>query len=226
MGQPIRSFQLGGTSENWKQGGGGLDPLVLGGTLFNPVLDTTNAPGDAVDFSSRPGWISPLHFDPAVNVASRVLAEGGSIKAPNAVEDKKVVTEQLRGITNGDHRVAFERKPTRTQPINPMGIWVILDFAQPIGLHRVRFYPRNTIASSAGTPYQDDFLRGFEVWINDTLTTSQRSPDQLVMRRAINETPVVDLEVSPQYVRLLKLKSLTEVPWEIDEVEAYATGYL
>lgn len=224
--QPIRSFQLGGTEAGWRQGGGGIDPLVLGGTLFAPELDTTNAPGKAVDFSSRPGWISPLRFDPEINVASRVLEEEGSVQAPNAVEEKKVVREQLRGIVNGDHRVAFERKPTKALPVNPLGIWVILDFARPIGVHRLRFYPRNSAVPAPGTPYQNDFLRGFEVWINDTLTTSQRSPDVLVLRRPNNEEPVVDLDVPPQYVRLVKLKSLTEVPWEIDELEVYATGYL
>ena len=30
----------------------------------------------------------------------------------------------------------------------------------------------------------------------------------------------------PQYVRILRLKSLANVPFEIDEIEVYGTGYL
>jgi len=226
MGQGRRTFTLGGSAENWQNGGRGTDPLVITGSLFSPQLDTTNAPGSAVDFVHRPGWISPLSFDAEVNIASRVLAAGGRITAPNAVEEKKVVRDQLKGVINGDHRIAFERKPTPVVPVNPLGIWVILDFDTPIGVRRVRFYPRNTVVSSLGTPYQDDFLRAYELWVNPDLTNSQRSPDILVTRNPTNEEPVVDIDVPPQYVRLVKLKSLTEVAWEIDEIEVYADGFL
>ena len=226
MGQGRRTFTLGGSAENWQNGGRGTDPLVITGSLFSPQLDTTNAPGSAVDFVHRPGWISPLSFDAEVNIASRVLAAGGRITAPHAVEEKKVVRDQLKGVINGDHRIAFERKPTPVVPVNPLGIWVILDFDTPIGVRRVRFYPRNTVVSSLGTPYQDDFLRAYELWVNPDLTNSQRSPDILVTRNPTNEEPVVDIDVPPQYVRLVKLKSLTEVAWEIDEIEVYADGFL
>ena len=224
--QRVRTFVLGRSASGWEEGGGGVDPLVIAGTRFRPEVDTTNAPGNAVDFVHRPGWISPLRFDEEVNIASRLLEAGGRIRAPNAVEEKKVVRQQLIGVINGDHRVAFERKPTRLIPLSPLGIWVILDFVTPIGVHRVRFYPRNTVVPLPGTTYQDDFLRGYELWINPSLTSRQRSPDLLVARNTANEDPVVDVELPPQYVRLVKLKSLTELPWEIDEIEVYATGYL
>lgn len=225
-GQGRRTFTLGRSAASWQDGGRGTDPLVITGTQFSPQLDTTNAPGNAIDLVHRPGWISPLYFDADVNIASRVNESGGSITAPNAVEEKAVVREQLKGVVNGDHRIAFERKPTRVVPVNPLGIWVILDFATPIGIHRVRFYPRNTVVASPGSSYQDDFLRAYELWVNPDLTNSQRSPDILVTRNTTNEEPVVDLDVAPQYVRLVKLKSLTEVAWEIDEIEVYASGYL
>ena len=224
--QGRRTFTLGRDAASWQDGGRGTDPLVITGTLFSPELDTTNAPGNAIDFVHRPGWIGPLSFDAEVNVASRVVEAEGRITAPNAVEEKKVVRDQLQGVINGDHRIAFERKPTRVVPVNPLGIWVILDFATPIGIHRVRFYPRNTVVAFPASSYQDDFLRAYELWINPDLTNSQRSPDILVTRNTTNEEPVVDIDVAPQYVRLVKLKSLTEVAWEIDEIEVYATGHL
>ncbi|MEW6752629.1 MAG: FlgD immunoglobulin-like domain containing protein [Candidatus Latescibacterota bacterium] len=226
LAQPVRTFVLGGSRQAWAAGGGGLDPILLAGSPQRPELDTTNTPGGAIELDDRPGWISPLHFDPDTNVAARVLEEGGSITAPNAVEDPLLRRLQLAGTVNGDHRVAFERKPTRLSPNNPLGIWIILDFGTPLGIQRLRFYPRNSVVSTPTAPFEDDFLRAFEVWVNETQTRGQTSPDVLVERRTANEQPVVEIDVPPQYARLLKLKSLTEVPWEIDEIEVYATGYL
>ena len=97
---------------------------------------------------------------------------------------------------------------------------MILDFGRLVGIHRVRFYPRNTLVESLGTPNQNDFLRGYELWINDRATnTAQNAPDQLVERNEKNETAVVDIDVEPQYVRLVKVRSLSVTPFEIDEVD-------
>ena len=224
--QPMSTLRIGGTTASWQRGGDGVDPLLVAGTLYSPLLDTTNTPGDAIDFAHRPGWISPLYFEEKTNVSWRVLEGDGSIRAPNAVEEKKVVNAQLPEIVNGNHAVAFTRKPTKVVPLNPFGIWIILDFANPIGVHRVRFYPRNTVVESAQTPFHNDFLRGYELWINETQTSRQRAPDMLVARETSNEEAVVDLAVPVQYTRLVKLKSLSDAAWEIDEIEVYAQGYL
>lgn len=222
----VRTLRVGGTQASWLSAGNGTDPLLVTGSSFSPGLDTTNTPDDAVDFNFRPGWISPVAFDAEVNVASRVLAEGASITSPNAVEEKKVVRAQLAETVNGNHAVAFERKPTTIVPLNPQGIWVILDFGTPIGVHRVRFYPRNTVVETPRTPFHNDFLRAYELFINPSLTSSQRSPDILVARNTANDMPVVDIDVPQQYTRLVKLKSLSQVPWEVDEIEVYASGFL
>ena len=113
---------------------------------------------------------------------------------------------QLRGIVNGDHAIAFERKPTPFNPLVPAyGIYIILDFAQQVGVQRVRFYPRNTVAATPRQPYQDDFLRAYELWVNPRMTNRvSGAPDILVIRELENEEPVVDVAVKPQYVRLIK----------------------
>ncbi|MEE2628785.1 MAG: hypothetical protein VX670_09880, partial [Candidatus Latescibacterota bacterium] len=100
-----------------------------------------------------------------------------------------------------------------------------LDFATPVGIRRVRFYPRNTVESAPFYPFQDDYLRAYELWVNPT-ETDANTPDILVQRSAANERPIVDVPVSPQYVRQLKLRSLTAVPFELDEIEVYGTGYM
>lgn len=225
----VRTFVLGGVEHKWAGGGDGIDPEFLVGSRLRPQVDTSNVLVGAVEFVHRPGWISPRFFDGAENIASLVLEGQGSVKVPNAATRRTDFRKaQLRGIVNGDHTVAFERKPTPFNPLVPAyGIWIILDFAQQVGVQRVRFYPRNTVAATPRQPYQDDFLRAYELWVNPRLTNSvSGASDILVIRELENEDPVVDVAVRPQYVRLVKLRSLSEVPFEIDEIEVYGTGYM
>ena len=225
----VRTFVLGGVEHNWAGGGDGIDPEFLVGSRYRPQVDTSNVVVGAVEFVHRPGWVSARFFDGEENIASLVLEGDGSIKVPNAATRYTDLRKaQLRGIVNGDHATAFERKPTPFNPLVPAyGIWIILDFAQQIGVQRVRFYPRNTVAATPRQPYQDDFLRAYELWVNPRLTDGiSGASDILVVRELENEEPVVDVAVKPQYVRLLKLRSLSEAPFEIDEIEVYGTGYM
>tara|TARA_Y100000780_G_scaffold152954_1_gene137812 strand:- start:187 stop:462 length:276 start_codon:yes stop_codon:yes gene_type:complete len=74
--QPVRTFVLGDRSTTWQSGGFGVSPKIVstGGSL-----DTTNTPNNAIDFSRRPGWISPLFFNGEANIAGRVLEGNGRI---------------------------------------------------------------------------------------------------------------------------------------------------
>ena len=225
----VRTFVLGGGEHPWEGGGDGTDPVILAGSRYSPTLDTTNTPDNDIEFAARRGWVSPTFFDGSRNIASLVLDGAGSITAPNSSTSATVLLRaQLAGTVNGDHEVAFERKPVPFNPVVPaFGIWVILDFGQRVGVERIRFYPRNTVAASPDHPFHNDFLRGYEVWLNERLTsTIEGAPDRLAVRVHDNEEPVVDVPLTPQYVRLIKLRSLTELPFEVDEIEVYGTGYL
>ena len=218
--QPVRTFVLGDGSTTWQSGGFGVAPKIVstGGSL-----DTTNTPNNAIDFSRRPGWISPLFFDGEANIAGRVLEGNGRITSPDV---GRGFEEQLKGTVNGSPSIAFIRKPTAFEPeVNARGIRVVLDFFVAVGVQRVRFYPRNTVTPNAATPFHADFMRGYELWINPA-RLSLASPDILIERNTENEDPIVDIAVPPQYVRTLMLKSLVNVPFEIDEIEVYGTGFL
>jgi hypothetical protein len=225
-GAQLRTFILGGNSHTWDRGGDGKDPELLNDRR---EVEITNTPENGIEFGHKPGWISARFFDGQENIASMVLEGRGSVKAPNSLNiSTKLRNIMLKGLVSGDHATAFLRKPTILEPNMPaFGIWLILDFARPVGVKRIRFYPRNTVAETPSEPFQDDFMRGYEMWINERLTnTSAGAADVLVARVSENEEPVVELKVAPQYVRLVKLRSLTELPWEVDEIEVYGTGYL
>ena len=219
-------FVLGAEGVTWGSGGEHRDPTVLFKRRgYSTREDTTNAPGGSIDFVHRPGWISPLFFEPDQNIAARVLDGDGSVFLEGGFYGVETA-RQLQGTLDGDHEVAFERRPDAFN-VTPRirDVWVLLDFAVPVGIHRVRFYPRNTVASTPLLPFQGDYLRAFELWVNPTATDID-APDRLVARDTANEQPVVDIELAPQYVRLVKLRSLAAVPFEIDEIEVYGTGYM
>ncbi|MEE3258427.1 MAG: gliding motility-associated C-terminal domain-containing protein [Candidatus Latescibacterota bacterium] len=218
--QPVRTLIIGEGTTTWQSGGFSISPKVV---ASRGRLDTTNTPGNAIDYDRRPGWISPLFFDGAQNIAARVLEGNGRITSPDV---GRGFEEQFEGIVNGSPSIAFIRKPTAFDPeVNARGIRVVLDFFVPVGVERVRFYPRNTVTPNAATPFHADFMRGYELWVNPA-RTSLASPDILVERNTENEEPIVDIAVPPQYVRILMLKSLVNVPFEIDELEVYGTGFL
>ena len=227
--QTVRTFRLGVGGFGWESGGQGVDTEVLVRDSSQGRVDTTNAPENAIEFLQRPDWISPRFFAPTENIAARVLLDRGSIRSPNSLlTSSSLLRLQLEGTVNGDHTVAFERKPTLANPeANARGILVILDFGTPVGIHRVRFYPRNTVVATPATPFQGDYLRGYELWVNERETnTAQNAPDELIARDEKNESPIVDISLSPQYVRLIKVRSLATTPFELDEIEVYGTGYL
>ena len=224
--QPVRRFVLGAEGTTWQSGGNHRDPTVLVKLRARgTVEDTTNAPGGSISFDHRPGWVSPLFFDPDENIVARVLEGEGTIGLQGAFYGEESAA-QLLGTVNGDHLVAFERRPDVFNTAPKMrDVWVILDFAVPVGVHRIRFYPRNTVVSTPRHPFQEDYLRAYELWVNPTATDLD-APDRLMERNTANAEPVVDIELAPQYVRLVKLRSLAAVPYEIDEIEVYGTGYL
>ncbi len=219
--QPARTFVLGDVIRPWESGGRGIDPIFVL-NAFSGEVERTNTPGNTIDFAFKPGWLIPLRFDETINVASRVL-DGGKITAPNS---GRGLEAQLEGTVNGDHEIAFERKPTLFEPrVTTRGIWLILDFGSPLGISRIRFYPRNTVVETPSAPFHNDFLRSYEIWINEELN-ALNTPDVLVARDTKNEEAIVDVAVPSQYARYVKIKSLADQPFEIDEVEVYGTGFL
>jgi hypothetical protein len=229
LGAQAGTYVLGDEEHPWEGGGAGLAPESVADPTPPGKVDTTNAPGAAIEFARRPGWISPRFFADTTNIAGLVLEQGGAISAPNLLSaNSQVLRRQLEGTVNGDHRIAFERKRSIFDPQAPIyGIWIALDFGRPLGLQRVRFYPRNTVFPAPDYPSQNDYLRSFELFLNEQQTnTLAGAPDVLVARQQDNRSPVVEVSFSPRYARLVKLRSLTEVPFEIDEIEVYGAGYL
>ena len=194
-----------------------------------------NAPGDLIDFANTDfvGAILPRRIESGENVAHGTLERGGTIGSPNVFDfsgtfkalDLQLALEEL--ITPGADGAqdAFERKD-----LNSLGILVILDLGGRFGVERIRFYPRNTIQPSPVTPFENDFLRSFELFVNDGLSLSQAGVPiwgQPILNEADNKNHVVEVTLDPpQYVQHVRLRSTSTISFEIDEIEVFGIGYL
>lgn len=219
---PLAGWILGGEAS-------GLEVYTIGGAELSwkeAVWDETD-PGAVVggiDFEAQPGWIGVQQVDTTDNIALRTYERGGGVTVPNvrlSAEEKA----KLEGMVNGDPTVALEMKSTPAKEVYVYGVLVQLDLGARFGVDRIRFFPR----MSVDYPFQEDFLRGYAVYVNDgteEATIEGRPIFQLVKREEKNSQSVVDVDLELQYVRYIRIKSLTRVNWEMDEIEVYGTGFL
>ena len=202
-----------------------------------------NIPGNLLEVDSErvPGSMHLLEVVPGENVASTALSRGGYINAPNVFSETEgfgfaggldrnklqnfILPELLDQTDEGGELEAFERKNI---PNGVFGIIIVLDLGSRIGLNKIRFYPRNTVQPSPTTPFEDDYLRAFDLLVNDGLQlTDEGNP---VWRELVSESdnpgPVVEIDIDPpQVLRHIRLQSKTSINWEIDELEIYGEGF-
>ena len=83
--------------------------------------------------------------------------------------------------------------------------------------------------SSPSTPFQNDYLRAYELFTNDGLNlTSENTPiwDPLIAE-IDNQVAVIDVPLDPpRYVQHLRLRATSPVDFEIDEIEVFGKGFL
>ena len=111
------------------------------------------------------------------------------------------------------------------------GIIIDLDLGARFGVNRFKFFPRNADPDfpAPSFPYQNDFMRAFEIFINDGTPETQR--EGVPIRETVvlvnqNEDPVVDVHIPPQYVRFVRLKSLTSTGFDLAEFQVFGTGFV
>ena len=193
-----------------------------------------NAPGDLVEFARDdfPHSILPLRIAEGDNVAVGTIERGGDIDSPNVFDfsgtfkplDLKMMLKELLSDDPGGELLAFERKNQ-----NSLGILVLLNLGARFGVERIRIYPRNTVVSSPSTPFQNDYLRAYELFTNDGLNlTSEDTPiwDPLIAETD-NQVAVIDVPLDPpRYVQHLRLRATSPIDFEIDEIEIFGKGFL
>lgn len=193
-----------------------------------------NAPGDLIEFARDdfPSSILPLRIAEGENVAVGTIERGGDIDSPNVFDfsgtfkplDLEMMLKELLSDEPGGELLAFERKNQ-----NSLGILVLLNLGARFGVERIRIYPRNTVVPSPSTPFQNDYLRAYELFTNDGLNlTSENTPIwRPLIAETDNQVAVIDVPLDPpRYVQHLRLRATSPVDFEIDEIEIFGKGFL
>ena len=190
------------------------------------VTEIGHAPADLIEFDSAdfPGSILPRRVGAEQNLATEALERGGSLRAPTvfdltALQLQVIFEDMLAAEPTGQ---AFERKEDDIS-----GTQLILDLGARFGVNRLRFFPRNTVFSSPGTPFQNDFLKNFEVEINDGLVlTSSGNPiweTYTVLNN--NSDPITQVPINPpRYIRFIRLRATSAIPFEIEKLQVFGEG--
>ncbi len=220
---------VGGDGRRWDGGGGDIPATVI---RTARTVERTNAPGGVIDYQPEgyPDWILPQRADTTRNIAVGADSpeRGGGITSPNT---QRIRTD-LPSIIDDDGNSALDlRAAAGGQSARVLGILIDLDLGARFGVNRFRFFPRNADPAypAPNFPFQNDFMRGFEIFVNDGTTETQREGIPILQTVAIanqNTDAVVDILVAPQYVRYLRLKSLTAAGFEIAELQVFGTGYV
>ena len=230
LGAERRTIVMGGEDGlEWASGGGTIAALIQTGPT---EVEVSNTPSNVLEFDAdgQVGWLAPQQADETANIALGLLDRGGRLGAPTILS--QVIKDQLIFMIDDDPTTAFERKTARgASQVNSLGVIMDFDLGARFGVERIQFFPRNAHPDflAPDFPFQNDFLRGFELLLNDgseetqvanqpVLTTVELEPE--------NEEPVVELTIPPQYVRFIRLKSQTTVGFEIAEFRVFGSGFV
>ena len=196
-------------------------------TLDPNITEIGVAPVDLVDFSSAdfPASILPRRVQEGQNLAAEIAERGGSIRAPTvfdlAESQLQNILEQI--VSPDPSGGAFERKGR-----DVLGTLLVLDLGARFGVNQIRFFPRNTVFPSPSTPFQEDFLKNFELQVNDgqVLTEAGNPIWETFTTRTNNTDPVATIEIDPpRFLRFIRLRATSSIPFEVEKFQVFGEGF-
>ena len=177
----------------------------------------------AVDFG-HPSVIQPDGFAAGENIARALDWMDGqpddfTVEGQARVWDNVAVKASNLAIVDGDSTTSTGER-FKEFGVDQTGRTFYFDLGAS--------YPANRIVFRPSPDGKEDFVRAFEISINDGRTFSKEGrPIYRVLRRAdVNTEPTVHLEFPLQLLRFIKLRVLASNPFEIAEMEIYGLGFV
>ena len=231
VGAQVEVVQLGGEDGlSWERGGGEIPALVI---LDPATVDQSNAPGGVIDFApfERAHWIFPQQADTTDNILIGVNSKerGGSVITP--IPSFRFLEADFPQMFDDDGNTALAVQSSGTGGTGAFGLLIEFDLGAIFGVNRFKFFPRNADPAFPAPDFQsqDDFLKGYEIFINDGQPESRREGSliwETVALEGQNQEAVVDVRIPTRFVRFLRLKSLTAADFEIAEFQVFSEGFV
>lgn len=227
----LEVVQLGGEGGlSWESGGGAIPALVI---LDPATVDQSNTPGGVIDFApvDRAQWIFPQQADTTDNILIGVNSKerGGSVLTP--IPSFRFLEADFPQMFDDDGNTALAVKSSGTGGTGAFGLLIEFDLGAIFGVNRFKFFPRNADPAFPAPDFQsqDDFLKGYEIFVNDGRPESRREGSliwETVAFEGQNQEAVVDVRIPTRFVRFLRLKSLTAADFEIAEFQVFSEGFV
>ncbi len=227
-------LQLGQNGQiTWKGKVDGIDNISTIKPAYRSILNPNitelgTAPANLVNFSSDeyPDAILPRRILEGENIAADTKERGGNLRAPTVFDLTELqltnTLEQL--LENKSTGQAFERKGR-----DVLGTLLILDLGARIGVNQIRFFPRNTVFPSPTTPFQEDFLKNYDVQLNDglVLTAAGNPIWENFTERTNNTDPIATIDIDPpRFLRFIRLRASSGIPFEVEKIQVFGEGFL
>ena len=198
-------------------------------STLNPNLtEIGTSPADLVEFARAdfPGSILPRQVAEGENLATGIYARGGGMSAPTVVNLGRAQLEEVLAQVAGEKSTgkAFTR-----QQNDALGTLLVMDLGARFGVNQIRFFPRNTVFPAPMTPFQSNFLKNFEVHVNDGLVLTEGGNPiwEIFEIRNNNAKAVTTVDVRPpRYIRFVRLKATSSIPFEIEKLQIFGEGFL
>ena len=198
-------------------------------SLLNPnITEIGTSPGGLIELKSSdyPEGLLPKRVREDQNLATDIALRGGVISAPKVFDlsgfELAVILAEL--LTDEPTGGAFERKEESI-----LGSLLVLDLGTRFGVNQIRFFPRNTVFPSPATPFQNDFLKNFEVQINDGLVLTEAGNPiwETYEIRENNDEPITVVDIDPpRYIRFLRIRATSGIPFEVEKLQVFGEGFL
>jgi len=109
------------------------------------------------------------------------------------------------------------------------GTSLFYDLGTRYPVKRFSFFPRQTGADAEGRRYRDDFVRSYEILVQNGERFTEnnlpiyQTPPLRVVQFTTNSVAVVPFP--PQFVRYIRLRVTSNVPFELAEFEVFGRGF-
>jgi len=173
-----------------------------------------------VSFSSQQNIVPQLQWVdgfPSGYVAEQSQAriwDNISLKQPNLP-----IVDGIDTTSTGDRFKRFG--------VSQQGTSIFFDLGTRFPANRIAFFPRQTGQDDQGRPYEEDYIRGYDVFINDGRAFNQEATPiySLLKREPFTAENSAEILFPLQFVRYIRLDITSANPFELAEFQLFGTGF-
>lgn len=187
----------------------------------------------AIDFNV-PGAIQLVGFALNDNIVQRLKwVDGISPDFDFATEHAEAHiwdNQPLKGsnlaIVDGDSATSTEGRFKRFG-VSQTGTTFFFDLGTRFPVNRIVFFPRQIGQDAEGRPFEEDFIQGYEILVNNGLDFSEEGlPNYTLLSRVeFTKESIAEIQFPLQFIRYIRLNTITPNPFEIAEFQVYGAGF-